>query len=196
MSEDLSNGWDAVAEQLIAAREHRRIGAARIRRWARQLPFGARVVDLGCGAGVPVTEELLAAGCTVSGIDPSPSLISAYAARFPEARAACETAEDTAFFGETFDAIVAVGLLFLLPDPAQRRVIGRVARALDRSGRFLFTAPAGVYPPWSDSLTHRLSVSLGKDGYVMALGAAGLQLVDEFTDEGDNHYFDCVKAEG
>jgi cyclopropane fatty-acyl-phospholipid synthase-like methyltransferase len=121
-------------------------------------------------------------------------LIAAYAARFPRARTACETAEATTFFGETFDAIVAVGLMFLLSERAQRQVIRRVASALGDDGRFLFTAPAGVYPPWTDILTGRESRSLGKAEYAAALTVVGLRLVDEFADEGENHYFDAVKT--
>jgi SAM-dependent methyltransferase len=192
---DRSNGWETVAAQLIAARERRQIGATAIAQWAATLPESARLVDLGCGSGVPVTEVLLVQGCHVSGIDPAPTLIEAYARRFPTCRAACETAEDTLFFGERFDAIVAIGLLFLLPAEVQRTIIARVARALRQGGHFLFTAPAVAHPPWKDSLTGRYSLSLGKAGYVNALANAGLTLIHEFDDEGDNHYYDALRID-
>jgi len=36
---------------------------------AGRLPSGARVVDLGCGAGIPATRELVAHGLQVLGVD-------------------------------------------------------------------------------------------------------------------------------
>lgn len=57
---DRSNGWEAVADQLIAVRS--RIGEAMVRTWCRSLPAGASVLDLGCGAGVPVSEALMDEG--------------------------------------------------------------------------------------------------------------------------------------
>ena len=47
---------------------------------------------------------------------------------------------------------------------------------------------------WSDSLTGRRSVSLGRDAYARRLEASGLRLIDCRTDEGGNNYYDAVKA--
>lgn len=187
-ADDRSNGWDAAADRLIAARSS--IGAATVRAWCRTLPAGAVVLDLGCGAGVPVSETLIDAGCTVYAIDASPRLVAAYRRRFPHARVACEPAEASDFFGRTYDGVVAIGLLFLLPPETQRAVIRRVARALNPQGRFLFTAPTQA-AAWADLLTGRESVSLGDEQYRQALSDAGLHVVGENVDEGENHYYDA-----
>lgn len=39
-------------------------------------------------------------------------------------------------------------------------------------------------------LTDRQSVSLGRTVYVNTLEEQGLRLVGEYTDEGENHYYD------
>jgi len=159
---DRSNGWEAVAAQLIANRS--RIGADTVRTWGRGLPAGGSVLDVGCGTGVPISETLIEAGFALCGVDASPSLVAAFQRRFPHAPVACEAVEASDFFGRTYDGIVAIGLMFLLPPDIQRAVIRRLASALKPGGRFLFSAPtqAGA---WEDMLTGRQSVSLGDEAY-------------------------------
>jgi 2-polyprenyl-3-methyl-5-hydroxy-6-metoxy-1,4-benzoquinol methylase len=149
LSGDRSNGWEAVALRLIADRS--RIGESVVRDWCRTLPPAAEVLDLGCGAGVPVTEALLAQGCRVHGIDAAPTLVAAYAQRFPGVPVRCEAAEDSDLFGRQFDGIVSVGLLFLLSPAAQMQVIPRMGQALRTGGRLLFSSPQQVCS-WNDLL--------------------------------------------
>jgi hypothetical protein len=59
-------------------------------------------------------------------------------------------------------------------------------------GRFLFSAPTQEVA-WADILTWRQSRSLGKDAYGAILREAGLELVGEFTDEGESHYYSTAK---
>jgi len=188
---DRSNGWEAVASQLIASRSPT-IGVTTLNRWIDSLHARGAVLELGCGGGIPVSEALMRAGFDVYGIDAAPSLVAAFRHRFPTAHAACETVEDSPFFDRSFDAALAIGLLFLLPEQKQRDVVRRVAGVLNAGGRFLFTAPveAGT---WPDSLTGRPSVSLGSDGYKRVIDDAGLTLVGEYLDEGENHYYDTRK---
>ena len=187
---DRSNGWEAVAPQLLALRSP--IGVTTLHQWIASLPVRGAVLDLGCGGGIPVSEALVKAGFDVYGIDAAPSLVVAFRHRFPTAHVACEAVEDSPFFDRSFDAAVAIGLLFLLPDQNQRDVVRRVAGVLNTGGRFLFTAPVEE-GTWPDSLTGRPSVSLGFDGYKSAIDDAGLTLVGEYVDEGHNHYYDTRK---
>lgn len=129
-------------------------------------------------------------GFVVYGVDGSPSLTDAFRRRFPDAQLACEPIERSDFFGRTFDGVVAVGLLFLLGDDAQRDLIRKVASVVNPGGRFLFTSPVQACI-WTDVLTGRRSRSLGADEYVATLAEAGLVLVGEYQDEGDAHYYDA-----
>jgi SAM-dependent methyltransferase len=187
----MSNGWNAVAERFLAVRST--AGAAVVSAWARTLPAGSDVLDLGCGSGQPIAAALDAAGCRVYGIDASPRLVEAFALGFPQHRVVCETVETSPFFGRRFEAAVAVGLLFLLPPVAQCELIARVAAVLKPGGRFLFSAPV-QQAEWMDLLTGRKSVSLGDAAYRAALHAAGLRVGAEHVDEGGNHYYDAVRS--
>jgi SAM-dependent methyltransferase len=190
-STDGSNGWEVIASQLIAVRSPT-IGVATLHAWIASLHVPGAILELGCGGGIPVTGTLLYSGFDVYAIDAAPSLASACRHRFPNAHVACESVEDSPFFSRTFDAAVAIGLIFLLPPQTQRDVVRRVADVLNAGGRFLFTAPieAGT---WPDTLTGRPSVALGFDAYKSVIEDAGLTLVGEYVDEGENHYYDMRK---
>jgi len=168
------------------------IGVATVRRWARALPPGATILDLGCGHGAPLAAALVGDGFTIHGIDASPTLTAEFRARFPHAHVMCGAVESSSFFDRTFDAVLAVGLLFLLEADAQRDLIRNVAKALTPGGRFLFTSPRDACG-WTDVLTGRTSLSLGAEGYTAILTGSGLALLGEYLDEGDNHYFDARK---
>lgn len=189
---DESAGYEEVAEVFMAQRSASRIGAEVVRDWATGLSAGAAVLDLGCGHGVPVSEALIDAGHRVYGIDASPTLVAAFRRNFPGMSVECAPVQSSGFFGRKFEGVVAWGLMFLLPPGEQRVLIQKVSDVLTEGGQFLFTAPQQV-AEWEDVLTGGSSISLGVDGYRAALEQAGLVLVDERQDEGENHYYLAAK---
>jgi SAM-dependent methyltransferase len=191
MSMDRSEGWEQVAGQLMAARSD--VGSNLVCAWACDtLPRGSAIIEVGCGSGAPIARALREAGFTICGIDASPTLIAAFRHQFPDAQAACEAAQDSRFFDRRFAAAIAIGLLFLLTEEDQVRVIQNVARAPEPGGYFLFTAPRQVCD-WPDMLTGRPSRSLGEQAYQRHLADAGLRLLRLHTDEGGNVYFEADK---
>jgi 2-polyprenyl-3-methyl-5-hydroxy-6-metoxy-1,4-benzoquinol methylase len=191
--DDPSRGWEAVAEELIHGRSQRAIGAATVWNWAERLPPGAAVLDLACGAGVPVTQVLVDRGCKVYGIDASPTLVQAWREHFPEGKVACEAVEVSSFFHRQFDAITAIGFMFLLEPNEQAQLIAKVGAALLPQGRLLFDAPTQEVS-WKDMLTGRDSHSLGDARYRQLLGEAGLEVEAAFSDEGESHYFAAIRV--
>ncbi len=191
---DKSNGYEDVAEDFMAARNVR-IGPSTVREWSGTVAPGSSILDLGCGHGVPISQVLVEEGFDVYGVDGSAKLIRAFCERFPGAHAECSAVEDSKFFGRTFDAVVAIGLMFLLTPDIQAEIIRKIGRALNPGGKFLFTS-AKEAVEWRDSLTGRESVSLGAERYVEILREAGLTLVGEDVDEGGNHYYYVAKQRG
>lgn len=163
-------------------------GRALVQKWAALLPAGGSVIDVGAGSGEPLTSALLEAGLAVSAIDASATMVAAFRRRFPGVEVACEPAERSRFFGRTFDAALAVGLIFLLPADSQRDLIRRLSGVLKPQGRLLFTAPREVCA-WDDNLTGRPSSSLGAEEYRRILANSGLHLIEEHVDEGGAHYY-------
>lgn len=187
-STDRSNGYETVSEKFISSRTRSGIGTATVRQWAKALPPGGDVLDVGCGHGAPISEALVDEGLNVYGVDASPSMIAAFRARFPHAPAELSAVEDSRFFDRRFDGVIAWGLVFLLAPETQANLIHKIAAALKPGGKFLFTAPYQKCE-WSDILTGRKSISLGEDAYRRIVEAAGLILADEAEDEGQNYYY-------
>lgn len=80
-----------------------------------QLGPGARVLDAGCGTGLPTARQLTDAGAAVTGIDISPVMLDLARRHVPEATfAEMDIRDVTAGIGE-FDAVVAFFSLLMLP---------------------------------------------------------------------------------
>ncbi len=188
--EDPSHGWDAVADQFMEVRSP--VGASVVLEWARSLTAGAIVLDVGCGHGAPITDALVEAGCSVYALDASPRMVAAFSERHSTIPVACEAIETSPCFHRTFNGVVAIGVLFLLPPTVQPLVLHRLASLLTPHGHLLFTAPREACT-WTDSLTGRQSVSLGVDAYRELLHASGLRVVDVMRDEGGNDYIAAVR---
>jgi len=92
---------------------------------------GERILDLGCGDGA-LTEELVAAGAVVTGVDASPEMIAAARARGLDAHVVDATALG---FEAAFDAVFSNAVLHWVKD-ADAAIAG-VRRALKPGGRFV-----------------------------------------------------------
>ncbi|NJW52260.1 class I SAM-dependent methyltransferase [Salinimicrobium oceani] len=191
---DPSNGYEKIAEQFLEHREHdvERTGASAVSGWAKTLAPAAAVLDLGCGSGIPISQVFMEAGMKVYGIDASPTMIGRFRSNFPGSNAACESIEQSSFFDRSFDAIIAWGLLFLLPENSQESLIKKVAGALKPHGKFLFTAPHQKVE-WTDVMSKHTSRSLGGRKYRKLISENGLSLMREFDDKAGNHYFCAEK---
>jgi SAM-dependent methyltransferase len=185
--DDASSGWDAKADEFLAISSN--IGADTITRWASFLKPGDRVLDAGCGYGGGYTQRLVELQLSLYAIDGSPKLLSEYRQRFPQVEVACEAAESSSCFDLQFDGILCIGLIFLLSPEKQAQLLNKLASRLNDGGRLLFTAPWQVCD-WDDLLTRHKSCSLGRDEYIRLLEYHGVRLINEYTDEGENHYFD------
>ena len=193
---DGSSGYESIAAEYLARRGRASataIGVQEVREWARTLPTGATVIDLGCGPGLPITEILVTEGLRVFAVDAAPSFVEAFRRNLPDTPIVCERVQDSTFFGRTFDAVLAWGLMFLLSSEDQRRLIQSVADILVPGGRLLFTSPAEPVV-WNDAMTGLESRSLGADEYRRQLLAVGLSVSIEYEDVGQNHYFDACKT--
>ena len=191
---DESNGYEGIAEIYIQGRGRavNGIGALTAYAWAQTFSIGSAILDLGCGTGIPVTKILLGAGLKAYAVDASPKMVKEFQQNFPDVPVACESVERSAFFNRTFDGIIAVGLMFLLPAESQRTLISKMALALNPGGSLLFTAPLDKHE-WKDVMTERLSWSLGAEQYRTLIAASGLSIGEEYHDEGGNYYFSGIR---
>jgi cyclopropane fatty-acyl-phospholipid synthase-like methyltransferase len=192
MTTDSANAYDLTAQDFLNARDHSKIGADVIAQWSCTLSKDAEVLELACGGGYPITRVLHEAGLRLWAIESSTNLVAEFQRRFPDVRVQCAKVQESDFFGKTYDAVVAVGLMFLLSETEQAALIHRVAKVLLPSGRFLFTAPLQRCQ-WDDATTGIASQSLGRTGYEDCMRSAGLSLIATYTDDGENHYYEAQR---
>ncbi len=109
------------------------------------IPDGARVLDLGGGAG-RVAVALIARGCQVIVADRSRSM--AQEARRVDLQALAASAEALPFRDQAFDAVAMIRLLPNLPGPERRKALAEALRILKPGGFLAATAicPSAVPP--------------------------------------------------
>lgn len=148
-------------------------------RWAEELtgllPPQARVVDLGCGAGVPVTRALTGGGRAVLGVDFSGVQLARARSLVPGARFVRADMAALQLRPASVDAVTACYSLTHLPLTDQRALLGRIAGWL-RPGGYLL---ALVGAAWWTATERYLGVDMFWDHadtgtYLRWLGEAGL----------------------
>lgn len=117
---------------------------------AALIPPGARVLDLGCGNGVPAARMLAEAGFAVTGVDLSPVQIERARANVPEANFICADMAELAFPPETFAAIVSFYAIIHLPRAEQPGLLTAIAGWLRPSGYLLATLGADAWTGTED----------------------------------------------
>lgn len=189
---DSAEAYEASAHEFLHGRDPSSIGTQVVDQWARSLRRGATVIELACGGGYPISRVLDAAGRKLWAVDSSPTLLSEFQSRFPNIPVQCARVQESDFFGRNFDGVIAIGLLFLLPESDQIDLIARVAEILVPNGRFLFMAPIQV-GIWKDLNTGVECSSLGQERYSELLRNAGFCVLATYTDKGENNYYDAEK---
>ena len=182
--------YDLIADWYAADRNED-VGVPEVTALAAALPPGAAVLDAGCGNGMPITRALLAAGCTVVGVDSSERMLEHFRRNFPDTRAVLSTIQACEFEAATFDGAVAWGVLFHLPHEEQAKAVAKIANSLKAGGLFLFTSgevdgdKEGL--PMNGVPFHYFSFSPGN--YRALLAEHALTLIDVHTDRAANTYY-------
>ena len=146
MKKIVEAGYDAIAEHYLAwsAQISDDPRAHYLDELDRRLGDNAKILELGCGAGVPSTREL-AERHDVLGVDLSQQQLDLARVNVPTAR--FEKADMTAldFPDGEFDAIAAFYSILHVPRAEQPALIAKIARWLRPGG--LFLASLGVGTP-------------------------------------------------
>lgn len=189
MTSDSAKAYEDHARKFLNIRDRSTIGIHVIEQWAHSLPASSDVLEIACGGGIPVTRTLAVTGLKLWAVDSSPTLVSEFKLRFPDIPVECAHALDSNYFGRKFSAVISIGLIFLLCEDNQAKLIHRVSKLLLPGGRFLFTAPVEI-GCWTDRNTGHECRSLGRERYESILQEVPLRILDTYVDEGRNNYYD------
>ena len=141
----VETGYDRVAERYLASKDAEDpTPLVALEELARELSPGAAVLDLGCGAGVPVT-RWLAQRFAVTGVDLSARQLELACRHVPAANFLKADMADLSFAPETFDAVVALHSIIHVPRAEHPAMLGKIHRWLKPGGLFLATWALGEW---------------------------------------------------
>jgi ubiquinone/menaquinone biosynthesis C-methylase UbiE len=141
------DGYDRCARAYAAARTdkvHPLLSAV-----IKDLPVGAQVLDVGCGAGVPVCREL-ASRAAVIGVDLSPQMIALARQNVPTARFIEADIRVVEFPATSFDAVTAFYSIFHIAKQDHAEVFRRIYRWLKPGGVLLCTLSCEDEEPYTE----------------------------------------------
>jgi SAM-dependent methyltransferase len=145
----VATGYDRIADSYLD-----RFGISEVRRkWLHRLierlpPRGARVLDLGCGAGIPVSHELAALGHMVLGVDGSAEQVARARCNVPGATFIQADMCDVQLDEGSFDAIAAFYSIIHVPAAEQGPLLAKIARWLKPEGTLVATLGTGSNGDW------------------------------------------------
>jgi ubiquinone/menaquinone biosynthesis C-methylase UbiE len=146
----VATGYDKIADTYVD-----RFGVSAIRqKWVARLierlpASGARVLDLGCGAGIPVSRELAALAHCVVGVDSSAEQVARARRNVPTGTFIqadmCELQLDDG----AFDAIGAFYSIIHVPAVEQQLLLAKIARWLKPEGTLVASFGSGAGGDWT-----------------------------------------------
>ncbi|KAJ6606782.1 S-adenosyl-L-methionine-dependent methyltransferase [Mycena sp. CBHHK59/15] len=175
----------------------------------KKLPAGADVLELGCGAGVPVTKLLIEHGLKVTGNDISAAQISLARQHIPTATLVHGDMLDLDFAPESFDAVLGFYSIFHLPKGEQGKMIEKIRGWLQPGGYLLCNfhvdegdvTRAGWFEPSVTMFSSGLGVEGTRDifrkevpGFEMVVDEVAVQKVGQFEEK--FHWVMAVKDTG
>jgi SAM-dependent methyltransferase len=132
-------GYDVMAEQYLASKQPLAAPVeALLEALVAGLPPTATVLDLGCGAGVPVT-RWLAERAAVTGVDVSAAQLALATRSVPGTRLIKADMTAVDFPTASFDAVIALWSIIHVPREEHGALVGRIRDWLRPGGRFLAT---------------------------------------------------------
>lgn len=156
----------------------------------RNIPRHEKVLDFGCGSGVPVSKEL-AEKYNVVGIDISERQIELAKTNVSGAEFINADILDVHFESDTFSAIVSFYTLFHLPKEEHDSVLRKFYEWLKPSGILLVTVGKGDEPPQLNHDFFGVTMfwcSYCRSDYLRMIEQIGFRIIHkpefEYTDEG------------
>ncbi|KAK4125405.1 methyltransferase type 11 [Parathielavia appendiculata] len=185
----VSQGYDHIAESYLHWVESQRSPREHYtEKLLSHCPPSPRILELGCGAGVPITRMLLDRGAQVVANDISAKQLDLARARCPEAALIPGDMTALSFEPESFDGVVAFFSIFHLPRAEQKGMFSKIHSWLKPGGMVVFNlATADEEEVYGEFLGHGMFwSSFGAEESKAMVTDVGLKVVEfEELEAGD-----------
>jgi len=141
----VKDGYNAIADQYLASRTKKSADMALLDDFIQRLPARARVLDAGCGSGVPVAQTL-SEHFAVTGVDFSEKQIELAKLNVPDATFICQDMSQMDFPAKSFDGICSFYAIIHIPREEHRRLLENFYRMLKPNGVALLCLGAEDIP--------------------------------------------------
>lgn len=132
----VEKGYDKIAQKYQDQRGkfHR---TNELKLFANNFKKGARILDLGCGAGIPIMKFLVDQGFNVTGIDFSKEMLSLAKKNVPETKLIKMNITEIDFPDNTFDGLTAFYSIIHVPGEKQSDLFKKIHKLLKPGGIML-----------------------------------------------------------
>lgn len=148
-NEIVARGYDQIAEAYLNWTSRSPLRELWLDKLADLLPAQGSVLDLGCGAGIPVARRLTKLGFSVLGIDGSSGQIALACKNEPDAEFRVADMVTVSFPTASFDAVTAFYSIIHVPRVEHVAMFKRIAAWLKPGGIFLASLGYRDAPDWT-----------------------------------------------
>ena len=133
----VAQGYDQIVDAHLERFGHSTVQARKFEELVQGLRAGAKMLDLGCGAGPPTAQGLVERGFEVTGVDASTGQIERARMLVPRATFIQSDMTAVRFPDESFTAVSAFYSISHVPREQHADLLKRIAGWLEPRGRFL-----------------------------------------------------------
>ncbi len=196
----VKEGYNAIADRYLAERRRDSQDIRLLGEFIARLPVNAKVLDAGCGAGIPIS-QMLSEHFRVTGVDFSEAQIELAKKHVPNGTFICQDMTKLDFPDESFDGICSYYAIIHIPREDHQPLLANFHRMLKPGGLALLCLGAehliddidenylGTRMYWSHYDTETYLKMLEECGFSVIWSK---HITDE-TCEGAGHLFVLVK---
>ncbi len=129
----VQEGYNAIAERYLAERKRDSQDVRLLHKFVEKMPANAKVLDAGCGAGVPIS-QILSERFQVTGLDFSEAQIKLAKSRVPNGTFICQDMTKLDFPDESFDGICSYYAIIHIPREEHQALLANFYRMLKTGG--------------------------------------------------------------
>jgi ubiquinone/menaquinone biosynthesis C-methylase UbiE len=130
------SGYDKIAKRYVSERES--INNSReVAAFCTKVPSSAKILDVGCGTGIPIARDLVKSGFEVIGIDSSSEMVSVARQSVQGAKLLQMDMTRLGFQPESFDGLISCYAIFHVPRSSHADLFQSFHRVLKPDGIML-----------------------------------------------------------